>query len=61
MELEFLQGEGQLWPRQINAFYNPDNIPIKVALSHHCSSRVTHAEADGDFIEHFQVQPGNGT
>lgn len=46
---------------QINAFYNPDHTPIKVASSPHCSHGVTHAEADGEFMEHFQVQPGNGT
>lgn len=58
MELECHQGERT---GQRNAFYNPDNTAIKVASSPDCSSGVTHAAADGDFMEHFQVQPENGT
>lgn len=35
--------------RQLNAFYNPDNIPIKVASSHHYSYRMRQSEADAYF------------
>lgn len=35
--------------RELNAFYNPDNTPIKVASSHHYSYRMRQSEADAYF------------